>query len=77
MKKRVEDLTSFEQEQLIEAVLAGYHSTAKLDSNRLRVVKETSLVELISKRGFAPEIVKEIIRDICIVEQGLVLGLKG
>ena len=77
MKKRVEDLTSFEQEQLVKAVLAGFHSLATLDSNSLRVVKETSLVDLVSKRGFAREVVEEVICDICIVEQGIVVGLKG
>ena len=77
MKKRVEDVTSFEQEQLIKAVLAGFHSLAKPNSNGLRVVKETSLVDLLSKRCFAREVVEEVIRDICIVEQGIVVGLRG
>ncbi len=77
MKRRVENLTRAEQEELIDAIVSGYHSLAKLDSTQLRVVKEALLVELVSKRGFAPEVVKEVIHDICIVEEGVVLGLKG
>jgi hypothetical protein len=77
MKRRVEDLTRAEQQELIDAIVAGYHSLAKLDTSGLRVVKESSLVEFISKRGFASEVVKEVIRDICVVEEGVVLGLKG
>ena len=77
MKRRVEDLTRAEQEELIDAIVVGYHSLAKIDTSRLKVVKESSLVELISKKGFAPEVVREVIHDICIVEEGIVLGLKG
>ena len=77
MKRHVEDLTRAEQEELIDAIVAGYHSLAKLDTSRLKLVKESSLVELISKKGYAPEVAREVIHDICIVEENVVLGLKG
>ncbi len=77
MKKHVDRLTSPEQERLVKAVVAAFHSLAKLDSSGLRVVKETAILDLVSKQGFSPEVVEEVVRDICIVEQGIVVGLKG
>ena len=77
MKKRVEGISPSEQEELVSAIVQEQQRLSKLDRSSLRVVKESALVESVVKPGFDLSVVKEVVRDICIMEEGAVLGSKG